>query len=332
MIFKVSTISADVTIGDLGIIITHPTTDRDLALEFSATELSNSEDLTAAIQAGTLTAKLQNSQYGEYQVDPETYVGTTVLQNSLESAEPDETLITERELRAGRLDTLVHADASNVPATSTSSTTRNVYSTYAKFQDWKVAPNDKVVFTSSPIGTYTVQTVIDQYQLTVVESIPDTAGVGSFSIYNPVAATRIGVDPTTFTHSNSNILQTVLEDFDNAITASSGGGSGITAEDHKTLRQLIHFIDGGPAEGFVSGAYKEIIPSGSPFPTSIIWYESSNKLKKIVEKTIVYNANKTPSTITWKVYDTDGSTVLATVSDSISYSGIFETSRKRTIS
>lgn len=111
------------------------------------------------------------------------------------------------------------------------------------------------------------------------------------------------------------------------ITASSG----IAAEDHKALRQLIHFIDDGPAEGFVSGAYREIIPSGDPFPTSIIWYEAPDKLKKIVEKTIVYNTNKTPSTITWRIYDTDGSTVLATVSDSISYSGVFETSRTRTI-
>jgi hypothetical protein len=33
----------------------------------------------------------------------------------------------------------------------------------------------------------------------------------------------------------------------------------------------------------------------------------------------------------WKVYDVDGSTVLATVTDSISYSGVFETSRTRTI-
>jgi len=43
----------------------------------------------------------------------------------------------------------------------------------------------------------------------------------------------------------------------------------ITASDHEILRQLIHFIDsGGPADGFASGAYKEILPTGNPFPTS----------------------------------------------------------------
>lgn len=108
-------------------------------------------------------------------------------------------------------------------------------------------------------------------------------------------------------------------------------GSGITATQHKTLRQLIHFIDDGPAEGFASGAYMETLPSANPFPTSFIWWESAAKLKKIVEETVTYNSNKTIATDEWKVYDTDGTTVLATVTDAISYSGVFETSRTRTI-
>ena len=52
--------------------------------------------------------------------------------------------------------------------------------------------------------------------------------------------------------------------------------------------------------------------------------------KKIVEKLTTWSG----ATITqeqWKVYDTDGSTVLATITDAISYSGLFETSRTRTI-
>jgi hypothetical protein len=107
-------------------------------------------------------------------------------------------------------------------------------------------------------------------------------------------------------------------------------GSGISAEQHKTLRQLIHFIEEGPAEGFTSGAYKETLPSGSPFPTSITWWESSLKLKKIVERLITWAGAKA-TTDQWKIYDTDGSTVLWIVTDAISYSGIFETTRTRTI-
>lgn len=108
-------------------------------------------------------------------------------------------------------------------------------------------------------------------------------------------------------------------------------GGGISEADHKILRQLIHFIDDGPAEGFASGAYKETLPSGDPFPTSEIWWASDAKLKKIAELTITRNANKTPATEAWKVYDGAGA-LLATVTDAISYSGVIETSRMRAVS
>jgi hypothetical protein len=115
-----------------------------------------------------------------------------------------------------------------------------------------------------------------------------------------------------------------------ALKTLSTSGSGLTEAAHKSVRQLIHFIEEGPAEGFASGAYKEV--SGSPFPTSVVWWTSSAKTAKIVEKTITRNANKTPSSIEWKVYATDGTTVLATVTDAITYaSGIFESTRTRTI-
>lgn len=108
----------------------------------------------------------------------------------------------------------------------------------------------------------------------------------------------------------------------------------MTATQHKALRQLIHFIDDGPAEGFTSGAFKEVI--GGVFPTTVTWWTSAAKTAKIVQKTITRSGggatNVAPTPIVWRVYDTDGSTVLATVSDAIVYSGAFETSRTRTIS
>lgn len=60
--------------------------------------------------------------------------------------------------------------------------------------------------------------------------------------------------------------------------------SGITADQHKVLRQLIHFIEDGPAEGFASGAYREV--TGSVFPTAIVWYTDSGKTDKIAERLI----------------------------------------------
>lgn len=112
---------------------------------------------------------------------------------------------------------------------------------------------------------------------------------------------------------------------------ATASGSGITEAQHKALRHIIHFIDEGPGDGFASSAYKETLPVGSPFPTSIIWYESPAKTQKIVEKTITRPTPVKPTPIEWKMYDGDGSTVIATVIDTITYSGVFEHLRTRTI-
>lgn len=100
-------------------------------------------------------------------------------------------------------------------------------------------------------------------------------------------------------------------------------------EHHRDLRHLIHFIEEGPADGFVSGSHKEIV--GGAFPTSIIWYDSAGAgKKKIVEKTVVYTG-AFPTTEVWKMYDLD-ETLLVTITDTITYSGAFEVSRDRVIS
>lgn len=105
---------------------------------------------------------------------------------------------------------------------------------------------------------------------------------------------------------------------------------GVNQTAESTLRQLILFIDEGPADGFASGAYKEVI--GQPFPTSVIWYEDSTKTQKIVEKSIIYYGNNLPQIISWKMYDTDGTTILHTVVDTITYQNdIFESTRTRVI-
>lgn len=102
----------------------------------------------------------------------------------------------------------------------------------------------------------------------------------------------------------------------------------LTPGQHRTLRQLIHFIDQGPAEGFLSGAFKEVLPEASPFPTSVTWYTNSGKTQKIVEKLITRSGggatNIAPTPITWIMYDEDGTTIVAKVIDSITYSGVFE--------
>lgn len=103
-------------------------------------------------------------------------------------------------------------------------------------------------------------------------------------------------------------------------------GTGISVEDHKTLLQLIHFIDEGPAEGFATGATKTV--TGGAFPTSILWKRAD--ATKLVEQLVTWTG-VLPTTVQWKMYAADGTTVLATVTDTISYSGPYETSRTRSI-
>ena len=104
----------------------------------------------------------------------------------------------------------------------------------------------------------------------------------------------------------------------------------VDEENHAELRQLIHLADGvgGPFE-YWGSAYREI--TGGAFPTNITWWTDSSKTAKIVEKQIAYTSAIFPSTITYIVYDSDGSTPKATAVDTLTWSGPFESSRARTI-
>jgi len=108
-------------------------------------------------------------------------------------------------------------------------------------------------------------------------------------------------------------------------------GSGLSEAQHKALKQLIHLADDwGPFEGFTSGAHLEVTPAG-PFPTLFTWWTGVAKTHKIVDELVSYNANKTVNQVTFRVYDSDGTTVLATVTDTYAYTGVFESSRTRVI-
>jgi hypothetical protein len=123
-----------------------------------------------------------------------------------------------------------------------------------------------------------------------------------------------------------------FQDADNSIPITLASlVENVNPAQHTALRQLIHFLEDGPADVALSGAVKETLPSGNPFPTSVVWWTTAAKTIKYVEKLIVRNAQQWPTSVTWKMYDAAGS-VIATIADAISYSGPFETSRTRTIS
>jgi len=107
----------------------------------------------------------------------------------------------------------------------------------------------------------------------------------------------------------------------------------VTEHVHPTLRQLIHLADGvgGPMEEFLSGAYRETLPSGSVFPTLVIWWTDSGKTQKILQKMITFDGIKRVTSLSWTAYKIDGITAGATVTDTIVYSGVFEIARTRTV-
>jgi hypothetical protein len=116
------------------------------------------------------------------------------------------------------------------------------------------------------------------------------------------------------------------------VFVGGAGGGGITPTEHATLRQLIHLADGvgGPMEEWPSGSYREILPAADPFPTLVTWWVTAAKTKKIVQKDLTY-AGVVPTQIKWTVYAADGTTAIASVTDTITYVGVFETSRLRTV-
>lgn len=112
---------------------------------------------------------------------------------------------------------------------------------------------------------------------------------------------------------------------------TNGGVFGITTGQHESLHSVAHFLPDGPGSGFASGAYKISYPSGSIFPSSIIWYADQTLTQKIIEKRIIWNG-VAPISITYIIYDIDGISIVKTVNDSIVYqSNIFEVARVRTI-
>lgn len=187
--------------------------------------------------------------------------------------------------------------------------------------DHPVQVNDRVQLygTTGADGYYTIASIVNDVTFTVYEPIPSSID-GYVNFIYPPGASTVGLDVTLL--PGTGITSTNVQ---------GAFGQVLTPELHETLRQLIHFIDDGPADGFLSGAYKEISPVPSLYPTSVIWYVDSTKTQKIVEQTIVWTG-VVPTTITWEVYNSDGTTVAHTVSDTISYTNnIFETSRTRTI-
>lgn len=208
MALRVSTTGSNVVLDDLGITVTHPTTNRDLRLEFTAIELRDSAELTDAIQLGDLLV-----DDGTYPIAAEDYDPDEMLLQELNVANDEQNTSKNELLSAGDL-TIVDGEFP-LDLNSTAASTRNVYSTDGKWITWGLEAGDIVVIAgNAAAGTYTVESVTDQQNFVVVESILDGTG-GTVTVYHPAASTKIGVDSSPLNYSSSDTLQEVLEDLNN---------------------------------------------------------------------------------------------------------------------
>jgi hypothetical protein len=67
-----------------------------------------------------------------------------------------------------------------------------------------------------------------------------------------------------------------------------------------------------------TSGYQELTPTDSIFPTKEVWYTSSDKIKKIVEKNITWSG-VVPTVIVYNLYAADGVTISPPLQDTISH-------------
>jgi hypothetical protein len=226
--------------------------------------------------------------------------------------------------------------ASNVEILSTDHNTKNIVVSnfYLLSPDEYVESGDRILLsnTITADGYYTVNEVINGTTFSVHEDIQSSSTGTCTFMYN-AGALNVGLDPTKMLSVTAHNVQDAIEQLDKKIDeVSNNSGTLLTKTEHTVLRQLTHLADGvgGPFENFISGAYREF--NGSFLaPSSISWYTNSLKQFKILEKTILYTTFLSPNVITWTVFDIDGITALSSVTDTIYYSGVFETHRVRTV-
>jgi uncharacterized protein (DUF697 family) len=73
------------------------------------------------------------------------------------------------------------------------------------------------------------------------------------------------------------------------------------------------------------------VVTGSPWPSSIVWFKSGALTLKLFEVLYTRNASQQATTIVQRVYAIDGTTIAATATDTITYSNGMEVSRTRIV-
>lgn len=226
----VSTTGTSVDIPELGISITHPTTDRDLSYQFSAEDIRGAATLTATIRAGTLTWKkmLGGSVQPATDYDPD-FVKIDGENSGLGIKGDREPIFSDLSSTGVLGSPFIASLAIVSTAASTSKVTLS--GTYAGEH---ICPGDTfVILTGAAAGTYTIGQVPSSTEIIVVEPILDGT-TASADVYHPSGAKLIGFNNTGTMLLSTDAEAAIIEaDFHTAIRSATVANTSFTGDPKK---------------------------------------------------------------------------------------------------
>jgi hypothetical protein len=297
-----------VLVSDLGLRLVHPTIERDLSLEFTAEEIANSGVLTNLIKNGDLVVKLTTLNFGLSEVDGDYYSPFALMEQKLNLADLSDEIVTSKELSSYSQSSYIYDGVFPISVSSTTALSRVVVCNDASFESWGASAGDVVVISGgSAAGSYTIQSVDSQKTIVVVEPIVTTIGSGTISIYNPTGAKLVGVDSANLVFTSATNLQSVIEDFDEAI------GSSLIESEHESLDTLAHDI--------CENSYKVIEYDGKNVSSITVFTDQSMSIPIRRNEFYYLDNNKVSSEISIQ-YDQSG-VELYRVTDTYAYTGNF---------
>lgn len=129
--------------------------------------------------------------------------------------------------------------------------------------------------------------------------------------------------------NNASVTYNTLYEASASYVLINTTGSLPNGQAHELLQQLIHLSndDGPRGIKWPNNLVRDVGPT--PFATASIWWTDNTRTKRIVDWEIVAGGAIFPTAIQWRAYADDGVSVIESYTDTISYAGIFETTRVR---
>lgn len=146
------------------------------------------------------------------------------------------------------------------------------------------------------------------------------------SFTNPTAANHLDDVPVLHSTQHANTNDSIL-----ALETKLGINFSVVANSLDFITKMLLMT----TTQHQNGGYREFsyVDNRPPIVNTVIWYTDSGKTIKLVEKEFTYGAIRIlPTSVTLRLYDgTVANTIQRTITDTIVYDRVFETSRTRIV-